>query len=196
MFRGVSPMRIFSSFGHSPGNTCFQFRFSLRQISNPRFSDVGTTVPKAATSLIQIAVVRTARALPGPPVHPVPADPPPGPSPRQADRARSLPPHNCARGRKGLLHFPYNCRFSSSLNSARMQIGARPQIRSAGLRGTWLRGTRRSSEVIHVQVRRLVHPDPVQLPAARRSSCGSSRRQMSSAMFSVVGTSRSKGGTS
>ena len=73
MFRGVSPMRIFSSFGHSPGNTCFQFRFNLRQISTPRFSDVGTTVRESRHLPIQIPVVERRQHFAAAPIRPAPA---------------------------------------------------------------------------------------------------------------------------
>ena len=103
-------MRIFSSFGHSPGNTCFQFRFSRRQISTPRFSDVGT-IPAAARKrrdlAVQVAVVERQHHFPPHQLVQHTDVHRPARRPVAAARARSLPPRSYARGRTGLLHLPY-----------------------------------------------------------------------------------------
>src|ERR1039458_8161205 len=103
---------------------------------------------------------RTAAPLPAAPVHRARRCPPPGPSPHRAARARSLPPRSCVRGRGDCC----TCRTAGDSlprSTPRNAGGARRRTYSVALRGTrWL------SEIIHVQFRRLVHADGVELPAA------------------------------
>ena len=100
----------------------------------------------------------------------------------------SLPECNCDHGRADCC----TCRTARGSRLPTMPghaAGAKPKS------DTRVR-VRRVSEIVHVQVFGFVQPHSVQPRFLGRRSAGSRRRQISLAMFSVVGTTRSNGGTS
>ena len=190
MFRGVSPMRIFSSFGHSPGNTSLQLRFNRRQISTAKILRRRHHRLERRHLLVQIAVIeRRQHLLRHQPVQ-QPADPPPVPSlverPANAHLHHVVVPMTV-----GVVALPVQLPVFLLAQLGANAADARPRTRTAGLRGTRLalRNSPRTDPASRT-------PGPRAACSRPSLNCGSSRRQMSRAIFSVVGTTRSKGGTS
>jgi len=159
-------MRIFSSFGHSPGNVVFPMRLQTPGRSRPRFSEVGTTRSNASTSAVQSCGARTGRAPAAPPSHSAERCPPRAPYAPSAARARSTPPRSCGRARRD------DCISRTAAGSLLAQPGRMQAVRGCEFIPPRHAETRLASEVIHVQVRGLVHAKPNATCGRPGSMCG------------------------
>ncbi len=177
--------------GHSPGNA------SGQRADQPVLDDADDVLRRGNQRLelaevrVQIAVVEIPQHLLGDQADPASERAPPGRSRDSPDPRPSRPAHSRDRAHKG-------CCTCRTTRDSRL-LGERRRVQPVRGGEPIAPGDAHYCalpRIIDVQIFGLIQPDVVQSRRAPASKCGSSRRQISAATFSVVGTILSNGGTS